>query len=137
MQRTPRAIFLPFITSYAAFMSDSLPFVHEPMTAWSIFIFSFAISSSVTVFSGRCGRAIVGLSLLKSMMISRSYSSARMSLVSVFSNFLFVRDFTYSRVTSSTGNMPFFAPASIAMLHTVKRSSIDSADTLPKNSSDA
>ena len=43
----------------------------------------------------------------------------------------------YAIVLSSTGKMPFFAPASIAMLQIVKRSSIDREETpSPTNSID-
>ncbi len=135
MTRTPLATLLPLSTLYAASMSDSLPLVHEPITTWSIFILRLASELSVSVFSGRCGLATVCSSASRSIVSSRSYSASASAYTR--SNAVPHDTAVYASVASSTGNMPFFAPASIAMLQTVKRSSMPSALTFPPNSNDA
>ena len=70
MQRTPGATFRPFITSAAMRRSPRRPFVQEPITTWSMSIGSMA--STVCVFSGRCGKATVGLSAPRSISMVRS-----------------------------------------------------------------
>ena len=51
------------------------PLVQEPITTWSIAI-SSVISSMVFVFSGRWGNAMVGRSVLRSMVYSSSYTAS-------------------------------------------------------------
>ena len=58
MHLTFLAIFLPFKILAAVSISEILPFVHEPITTWSIFIFLSSLTS--LVFSGKCGHATVG-----------------------------------------------------------------------------
>ena len=54
--------------------SSILPLVQEPMTTWSILI--SPTSSIVCVFSGRCGNAMVGFNVLRSIVNSCSYSAS-------------------------------------------------------------
>ena len=79
-------------------------------------------SSIVFVFSGRCGKATVGLSVLKSIVYSSSYSASASASYFVYG--LSECSLIYSSVSSSTGKMPFLAPASIAILAMVNLSSM-------------
>ena len=74
------------------------------------------------VFSGRCGKETVGSISDKSILITCSYSASSSAVYST--NGLFECSFIYALVKSSTGKIPFFPPASIAMFAIVKRSSI-------------
>ena len=126
MARTPSATLRPFKISAAMRISSMRPFVHEPITAWSI----FTLANSVTglVFSGRWGAATVEGTVERSMSITRSYSASSPAANTTGS--CCARPFMYSIVFSSTGKMPFFAPASMAMFAMLKRSSIES-DAMP------
>ena len=89
----------------------------------------------VLVFSGRCGNATVGRMADRSMSITLSYTASSSASYTV--NGRFTRPFTYSSVISSTAKMPFFAPASIAMLAMHSRSSIERLfNPSPENSID-
>ena len=72
IQRTPLASFLPFSTSAAARKSEIRPLVHEPITTWSILTSVSPISSTVLVFSGKCGNATVGRISERSIVYSSS-----------------------------------------------------------------
>ncbi|MPN42092.1 hypothetical protein SDC9_189648 [bioreactor metagenome] len=134
MQRTLGATFLPFRMAAASRRSPIRPLVQEPITTWSICI--PATSSMVFVLEGRCGSATVGRRAERSMTTSLLYSASESA--SKTSKARFTLPLRYSRVCRSTGKMPFLAPASMAMLEMVKRSSMERAATpSPANSSDS
>ena len=133
MHRTPGATFLLRMISAATRMSDILPLVHEPITTWSIG--TSPASSTLRTLEGRCGNATTGFSSARSISTSRSYSASA-SAANARGGFAPCSE-RYAIQMSSTGKMPFFAPASMAMLAMVKRSSMPSAATpSPVNSSD-
>ncbi len=77
----------------------------------------------------------VGLSSERSIVTTLSYSAS--SSASNTAGSLSNLPFTYSMVLSSTGKIPFFPPASIAMLEMVNLSSmLSSATPSPVNSRD-
>ena len=119
---TPLAIFLPFSTLAAALRSLSLPFVQEPITHWSILTSVSPISSTVFVFSGRWGNATVGRSVARSITYVSSYSASSSAVYSTGVPWNLPSQ--YSLVISSTGKIPFFAPASIAIFAIHSLSSI-------------
>ena len=121
MALTPFLTSLPSNTLAAILISSILPFVHEPITTWSIL--TSPTSSIVLVFSGRCGNATVGLNLLKSIVYSSSYSASSSASYTV--NSLVECSFIYWIAKSSTGKIPFFPPASIAIFVIANLSSID------------
>ena len=121
MQRTPFAIFLPFNTSAAILISSIRPLVQEPITAWSTF--TSPTWSMVLVLEGRWGKDTVGFNSDKSITYVSSYSASSSASYTV--NSRLECSFIYSTASSSTGNIPFFPPASIAMLQMVKRSSME------------
>ena len=71
---TPSATLCPRMTSAAARMSEMRPFVHEPMTTWSMA--TFPASRTGRVLDGRCGNATVGSSSSRSISMTRSYSAS-------------------------------------------------------------
>ena len=74
------------------------------------------------MFSGRWGQLTVGTRVSRSMVMVRSYSAS--GSASYFFHSRRLRPFRYASQVSSTGKMPFLAPASIAMLQMHSRSSI-------------
>ena len=79
--------------------------------------------STVWVFSGRCGNETVGFIVDKSISITLSYSASSSATYSL--NGRLECSFIYCLARSSTGNIPFLAPASIAIFAIVNRSSIE------------
>ena len=65
MQRTPSATRRPRSTSAAARMSSIRPFVHEPITAWSMVMWPDSLTGCVLL--GRCGQLTHGLMSAASM----------------------------------------------------------------------
>ncbi len=99
-----------------------------PMTTWSIV--TSARPAAATVLLGRCGLATVGGTAAASISMTRAYSASR----SLANTWLTARArlpsgrlCRYCIVFSSKPTMPLLPPASIAMLHIVKRSSMESA----------
>ena len=80
-------------------------------------------SPIVFVFEGRWGRETVGSRAERSISTVSSYSASGSASKTVKSRS--TRPFSYSRVFSSTGKIPFFAPASIAIFAMAKRSSME------------
>ena len=79
-----------------------------------------APSRALCAFSGRCGHATVQSISSRFSSIVRVYSASGSASTAVHGRL--TRPATYARVTSSTGKMPFFAPASMAMFEIVSRS---------------
>ena len=121
IQRTPLAIFLPFNTFAAILMSSIRPLVQEPITAWSTF--TSPTWSMFLVLEGRWGKDTVGFNWDRSITYVSSYSASSSASYTVKARF--ECSFIYSTASSSTGKIPFFPPASIAMLQMVKRSSME------------
>ena len=101
-------------------MSSIRPLVQEPMTTWSILM--SLPSAAGRVFSGRWGQLTVGTRVSRSMVMVRSYSAS--SSASYFFHARWLRPFRYASQVSSTGKIPFLAPASMAMLQMHRRSSM-------------
>src|SRR3989338_2224843 len=123
MQRTSLWTFFPFKTFAAILKSLMRPLVHEPITDWSILTFLTWLTGFA--FDGKGGKDTIGSSFETSYFFTSQYC-ASLSLLYIFHfffDFLAV-SFTYFNVVSSAAIMPFFPPASIAMLHIANLSSI-------------
>ena len=112
------------------------PLVQLPMTTWSMV--TSARSAAAAALLGRCGLLTVSGTAEASISRTRAYSasaSLAKTVPAVRARLPSGRLCRYCVVFSSKPTMPFLPPASMAMLHIVKRSSMDSASMAsPANS---
>ncbi len=73
MQRTSGCTWRPRSTSAASTRSFQRPFVHEPITAWSIVTSPTWLSGRA--LEGRCGKATTGSTAEASISTVRTYSA--------------------------------------------------------------